>query len=171
MLFFPEVSLDIIRWTLAFTLVVGGIILMANDLRRQTILSMFSGSVLGVFLAVLGVIVIVYPDVLNIIPIVLGVYIIVSSVMTLRLTTALKQDTSSSFYIAILTSVISIICGIILITNPLGSAIALTSLIGAVGIVYGVAGIIDLVIFRNNVDKVAKYLKSHVQVIEGEEAK
>lgn len=171
MLIFPELSLDVIRWTIAIVFIVGGILLTVNDLRRQTIVSMFSGSILGVGLLIMGVVVIAYPVILDIIPIILGAYMIISSVMTLRLTSSLKTVSTSSFYIALITSIVSIICGIVLIANPLGGSIVITSLIGAVAIIYGVSGLIDLIVFRHNIDEIAKYIKSQKKVIEGKEEK
>ena len=171
MLVFPGLSLDIIRWTIAIVLIAGGILLVVNDLRRQTVASMFSGSVLGVGLLIMGIVVIVYPDVLGIIPIILGAYMIISSVMTLRLATSLKNVSNTSFYLALITSIVAIICGIILIANPLGGAIAITSLIGAIGIIYGISGLVDLIVFRHNIDEIAKYIKSQTKVIEGKEVK
>lgn len=171
MLIFPGLSLDIIRWSIALVLIIGGLVLMINDFRRQTIVSMFSGSLLGIFLLILGVIVVVHPDVLSIIPIVLGAYMVISSFMALRLASSLKEISSTSFFLSVFTSIITIICGIVLITNPFGGAIVITSLIGAVAIIYGISGLVDLLIFRHNIKEVANYIKSRTKFIDGKEEK
>ena len=169
---FPGITLEVIRWTLAIILLAAGFALIINDLRRQTLVTMFSGSLLGVLSVVLGIIVIVHPDVMGIIPIVLGAYMIISSVLTLRLASSLKgAANSSSFWIAVLTSIIEIICGTILVMNPAAGAAAMMSTIGLVLIAYGVSAFVDVFIFRQNLKELASYVKKQVKVIDGEEAK
>ena len=171
LLIFPGFSLDVIRWSLAIFLIGGGLALLINDLRRQYLGSVFFGSLLGVLLLIFGIIVVVHPDVMAIIPVVLGIYMIISSVMSLRLSASLKSISNNAFVLSILTSIVSILCGIVLIVNPFRGAIVLTSLVGIVAIVYGVAGLVDLIVFRHNIDEVSKYIKAQTKVIEGKEAK
>lgn len=171
LLIFPGVSLDIIRWSLAIILIIAGMGMVINDLRRQTVFSMFSGSLLGVFLLVMGIIIVIHPDVLAIVPIILGAWMIVSSFFTLRLTSTIKNTGDGGFWISFITSMISIICGFILIFHPMSGAVALTSVLGAVIIVYAIAGLIDLIVFRRNLDEVARGLKNTLKVVEDKEAK
>ena len=165
-LLFPGLSLDIIRWSLAAILIISGLGAIINDVRKQTVFSMFSGSLLGVFMLVMGVIIIVHPDVLSIIPVILGAWMVVSSAFSLRLSATLKNVDGSGFWLSVISSVISIVCGFVLIFRPMAGAIAITSLLGAVILVYSVFGLVDLCIFRRNMEQVAKNLKDKIKLID-----
>ncbi len=171
LLVFPGVSLDILRWIISLALIAGGLALLINDFRRQTVGSFFSGSILGIFLLILGIIVVVHPDILGIIPIALGAYMIISSFLSIRITESLREVSPSSFYISLITSVISVLCGIVLIVNPFGGAIAMTILLGAVAIVYGIFELVDLIVLRRNINEVAKYIKDKLSIFKGKDTK
>lgn len=173
MIIFPELSLDIIRWGLVVVLIALGVYAIARDVTSNSVLTMFTGSIGGVLMLVLGIIIAMHPGVLNVIPIILGVVIIVSSTFSLRLSTSLRSASAAGFYISMLTSVVAIVCGILLILNPLGSAIALTTFVGIMITIYAVASIIDLFVLRSHMQELAKQLKNRFNftrgdVVEGE---
>ena len=165
---FPNFFLTVGHWFVSISLVAGGLILIINDYRRRTIGSFLAGSILGIILIVLGIIIIAHPGIVGVlIPIVLGAYMIISSILSLRVSGALKSVSPSSFYLTLITSIIAIICGIILIVNPFEGIVALTIILGAAAIVYGIAGLADLIVLRGNIKEVAKYIKQNTKVVEG----
>jgi uncharacterized membrane protein HdeD (DUF308 family) len=165
LLIFPGLSLDIIRWSLAAILIVSGLGTIINDIRKQTFFSMLSGSLLGVFMLVMGIIIIVHPDVLAIIPIIIGAWMVVTGAFSLRLSATLKEADSSSFWLSVVSAAISIICGFALIFRPMAGAMAITSFLGAAILVYSIFGMVDLFVFRRNMEQVAKTLKDKVKII------
>ena len=167
---FPGLTLDVIRWVLAIVLLSVGIALIVNDFRRQTVLTMFSGSLLGVLSIVLGFIVITHPDIMGIMPVVLGAYMIVSSVFSLRLASSLKGG-ASSFWIALLTAIVEIICGVVLILNPMIGAAAMMSVMGIVLIAYGLSTFVEVLVLRSNLKEVASYIKAQLKYIDSKEEK
>ena len=50
-----------------------------------------------------------------------------------------------------------IICGVILIINPAGTIILITTFIGIILIVYSISNIIDMSIFKSKVKEIDKY--------------
>lgn len=156
---FPETSLSIIRWILALSLIVAGSAMILADLSRRSFVTLFTGPIAGVLALVIGMLIAIRPEVLNIVPIILGVYIIITSAFSLRLTVSLHSSTTPGFVISTLTSIISIICGIVLVSNPNESFIALGAFTGIILMLHAVSSFVDLVIFRTNLKSIAKYLK------------
>lgn len=160
LLIFPEDALAFIRYGFSILLMLIGVFMVARELTRRTIFPMFTGSTTGVLLFVLGIILLIYPNILNIIPIVLGVWIIVSSTFSLRLSASVRQKSLGAFIFSVLTSIISIVCGAILIINPTDSTVALTALVGIMVIIHAISSLLELIIFRSNLQAVSKYLKN-----------
>lgn len=163
-LIFPGVSLDIIRWALSIGLMGLGLILIINDFTKRSVLSMFSGSIGGVLLFVMGLVIMMHPAIMEIIPIVLGIWIIVSSVFSLRLSAALRSTGGAAT--STLMSTISIICGILLITRPGAGNIAIMVYVGIMLVIYAVSSLIDLIVIRSHVDKISKYFNEKVKFID-----
>ena len=161
LLIFPGTSLNLIRWGLSLGLIILGIWMIITDITRRSILSMFSGSIGGVLSLVMGIVIILYPRILDIIPIILGVWMIVSSTFSLRLTSSLRAVSNNGYLASVITTVISIVCGIILILNPTDSTVALIALIGVMVIVYAAATLIDLFILRKHLQHIAKFVKNN----------
>ena len=61
--------------------------------------------------------------------------------------------------LSIILSILTILCGIIIILNPQSSSFALTTLFGILMMVYSVIGIVNLFIFKSNVNDLVKQLK------------
>ena len=59
----------------------------------------------------------------------------------------------------IILSILTILCGIIIILNPQSSAFALTTLFGILMMVYSFVGMVNLFIFKSNVNDLVKQLK------------
>ena len=170
LLIFPELSLDVIRWGLTISLVAIGAYMIGVDLARRSMFTMLSGSIGGVFLLVVGLVIAFYPNVLNIIPVILGIWLIVSAAFSARFSAALRSASSASFWASLLTALVSITCGILLIVNPTGSTVVLTQFIGVVLMVYAVSSLVELIIFRRNLSNLAKYFKAQfkpTKVIDG----
>ena len=121
----------------------------------------FTGSIGGVILAVMGLIIALYPDVLNIVPILLGIWMIASSIASLRFSVALR---GASFVLSRLVSIATIVVGVILIANPM-SSIALTAFIGLMLMIYSTASLIEIIIFSVHLKEIATYFKKNVKSI------
>lgn len=92
----------------------------------------------------------------SLLPIVLGIFFIVNGAFKTRVSFLLRE-VNSRFTISIITSLLMILCGIVLIIRPLASAIMLTSVMGVVIFVYAVSDIIDMIVFKGRVNDIGKY--------------
>ena len=108
----------------------------------------------------MGIILLLYPDILVIlIPIVVGMFVIVNSIVDIQISLVLKDCGYNMWFLSIVLSILTIICGVIIMINPQSSSTALTTLFGILVMVYSVAGMTNLIIFKSNVNDIVKKIK------------
>ena len=156
---YPENSIKVLSTLLAIFLVVNGLylIVIGADIRNIFFIDFFPTGILSL---VLGILMILYPNTLSIIiTISLGIWFIWISIFKLRLSISLKNIDEPVWILTIITSILSIICGLILIFNPISSSIAITMFTGAIIIIYAISDLIDMIVFKKNVNKIVKHFK------------
>ncbi len=156
---YPENSIKVLSTLLAIFLVVNGLylIVIGADIRNIFFIDFFPTGILSL---VLGILMILYPNTLSIIiPIALGIWFIWISIFKLRLSISLKNIDEPVWILTIITSILSIICGLILIFNPISSSIAITMFTGAIIIIYAISDLVDMIVFKKNVNKIVKHFK------------
>ena len=159
----PGTSLEVIRWIIAIFCLAAGAYLVVSDFRRR-VLPFFSTSFVGVILLVLGFLFAVRPSIMNIFPAVIGCWFIVSAIASGRFSAALRGTSSGMF--AIITTVLSLVCGILLILNPWEGQVAMVTFAGVMMVIYGVSSLIDTLIIKHNIDDVSKAIKEAVVIKE-----
>ena len=131
--------------------------------------------VYGTVTIILGVIVIYNPEAIaSIIPIIIGRGIVISSATKLQYAIELKENLSSQWKTTMIISIISAICGVILICNPFKGAVVIMQIIGGFIIVYSILDIISTITIKKNVTAIHNALDGKVEdveVIEETEAK
>lgn|SRR5574344_2926 len=154
---FPEVSVKVISYVIALSLITCGIVLI-SDYKGSILLTNFLST--GILALCLGLIILIYPDSLVIlVPIMLGIWMIVNSIVNIELSLSLKKVGYSAWVATIILAIITILCGLLIIINPQSGTLALTTFFGILLIVYSVSDIIDLFIFKNNVNDIVKLIK------------
>ncbi|MBP3899692.1 DUF308 domain-containing protein [Candidatus Saccharibacteria bacterium] len=154
----PSLSLDIIRWIIAIGSLVIGALLIAADLGRNRAMPFFSTTLIGVVLLVIGLIFIRHERVMDIFPIVLGAIFIINAFSSSRLTMALRGTTAGRY--ATITTILAIICGILLIANPWEGSLSMMIFAGIMMIVYSASTFVDMIVLKKNVKSLTKELKS-----------
>ena len=115
----------------------------------------------------LGIMMLIYPNILSIIiPLMLGTWFIMTSIFKIRLTLYLSKIQNTPWLLLMLISILSIVCGFILILNPIDSSVAITLFIGIVIIVYAISDIINMIVLKRNLNKLTKYFKENIKIIE-----
>ena len=94
----------------------------------------------------------------SLIPIVLGIFFIINGSFKARMSFVLKKF-DKNWALSLITSIIMIICGIILIVNPMSTAIMITSIIGIILVVYSISDIIDMFIIKSRIKDFTKYFE------------
>ena len=130
--------------------------------------------VYGVVTVILGVLIITHPQAIaSIIPLVLGVAIIISSSTKLQYAFELKANNNSLWKATMIVSIISTLCGVLLLFNPFKGAVIFTHLVGGFIIAYAVLDIISTMTIRRNFKTIQKAIETAVvsdaEVIEEKE--
>ena len=157
---FPTLSLEITRWIFIIALVSAGLSMITADLTGKKRGGIISGTVLGSFNLLLGLIILINHGILSIIPIAIGFYVVISSLTKLRMTLALKEISNSAFTSSILMNIISVVSGFIIIFQPITSTAIAVMLLGIMLIVYGVSDLINIVILKSHVNEFSSKMKS-----------
>lgn len=167
MVIMPKMSLEILGVILSVILIINGVILMITDIKLNNNfipVDMLPESMLSILL---GIMMLIYPNVLSIIiPLMLGTWFIMTSIFKIRLTLYLSKIQNTPWLLLMLISILSIVCGFILILNPIDSSVAITLFIGIVIIVYAISDIINMIVLKRNIKNIAKYFKENIKIIE-----
>lgn len=154
---FPEVSLKVISYVLAGILILGGVISLIKYNGTFAVVDFLS---IGVLMIILGLIILLNPNILTIIvPIIIGIWVVFNSVFKLKISFILKDCKYNNWVLALSLALLSMLCGIVLIVNPEIGAITFTTFIGILLIVYSLSDMVDLIIFKKNVNMIAEVLK------------
>lgn len=148
----PETSLTIIAYTISILLIGNGVyqLIMGYSTVSFSLLDGFTGGILSI---ILGILILLKPLALSIvIPIAIGLWFIISSSYKLRISLALRSVNESIWLLTFVMSILMMICGIILIFNPLSGLITITKLIGILIIIYSIIDIIEAIIIKKNID-------------------
>ncbi len=123
--------------------------------------------VYGIVCAVLGVIVIGNPHgIASIIPFVIGLIIIISSATKLQYSIELKRNNNDLWKSTMIISIITIVCGILLIFNPFQGAVFITKVVGLLILLYSILDIISTVTIRNTVKQIHEAIEEHINEAE-----
>ena len=132
--------------------------------------------VYGVVTIILGVLIITHPQAIaSIIPLVLGVAIVISSSTKLQYAFELKANNNSLWKATMIVSIISTLCGVLLLFNPFKGSVVFTQLVGGFIIAYAVLDIISTMTIRRNFKTIHKAIEAAVvtdaEVLEEKETK
>lgn len=152
----PDISFNIISYLIGASLIVSGIYLFIIDSKTNNIfINVFLYAIL---LTLIGILIILNPVTLKVIlPIFLGLWFLISGIFKIRLDIYMKDE--SYFILSLITNIITVICGVILLINPVESVSAITISLGIIIVVSSISSLIDIIIFKKNINSVVKYLK------------
>lgn len=152
----PDISFNIISYLIGASLVVSGIYLFIIDSKTNNIfINVFLYAIL---LTLIGILIILNPVTLKVIlPIFLGLWFLISGIFKIRLDIYMKDE--PYFILSLITNIITVICGVILLINPVESVSAITISLGIIIVVSSISSLIDIIIFKKNINSVVKYLK------------
>lgn len=119
--------------------------------------------VYGIISVVLGIVIINNPEgVASIMPIILGVSIIISSATKLQYAFELKSNNNNLWKTTMLLSIISTICGLVLLFNPFKAISYFTKLVGVFIIIYAVLDMISTYTIKRNVKIFQKSIEESI---------
>lgn len=166
-LLFPNTILNIFSYSTAVLAIITGLYFIVLEIRTKNNLIAIDSSLFGVLLLVLGFIIIAHPNAFKtIIPLALGIWFITSSVMKFRITTILKNENFGIYLFSLIMTILSIICGVLFILNPIESSKVITSTFGLIMIIYSISDICEMIIFKKNIKKINKFFKETIAMID-----
>ena len=93
---------------------------------------------------VAGLIIIFNPEALaSIIPIILGIWIVINSAIKIQYSFYIKSDTSKKWVATLVMSLITLVCGIVLLFNPFKAASYVAQAVGLFIMVYAVIDLVE----------------------------
>ena len=145
----PKASLDTFAYVIGTIMIIYGIYSFIDSFSINPALCLFQMT--------LGICVFLNPSIFeSILPIALGIFFIISGAFSSRISFIIK-DIDNSYILSLFTSILMIICGVVLIINPGNTALVITTLIGIILIVYSVSAIVDMFVFKSRVKEIDKY--------------
>lgn len=167
LIIFPKTSLEIISYLISTLLIINGIYLIILEFGTTFRYIPLDTSLNGILSILFGIIMLIYPNMLSIIiPIILGTYFIIASIFKIKLAMHLKNIEKSPWLLTLLLAILSTICGIVLIMNPMNSSITLTLIAGVMLMIYSISDIIDMLVFKKHLNNLVKHLKKSFKIIE-----
>ena len=114
---------------------------------------------------ILGVLIIMYPKAIgSIIPFVLGIIIIINSSTKLNYALQLKKQDHNLWKSTLLVSLLTTICGLVLIFNPFQAASLITRIVGIIILIYAILDIVSSLTIRKNINKIHNAIEENVNV-------
>lgn len=108
--------------------------------------------VYGIISVILGIVVIKNPEAIaSIIPAILGISIVISSATKLQYAFELKANGNNLWKTTMVISIISTLCGIVLLFNPFKALTSFTQVVGIFIVIYAVLDMISTFTIKRNV--------------------
>ena len=174
LIFQSEITILSISYILGGILIALGVLAIIKFIKNTNNSSKSELDIVyGVVTVILGILIIKNPEAIaSIIPIILGISIIVSSATKLQYAFELKANKNSLWKTTMVISIISTLCGIILLFNPFKGAVVFTKVIGIFIVIYAILDIISTVTIKKNVSIIHTAIDRNVsdaEIIDEEE--
>lgn len=120
--------------------------------------------VYGIVTIIFGILIIKNPHAIaSVIPIVIGIGIIINSATKLQYSFELKSHKSTLWKSTMIISIISTICGIILLFNPFKGAVIITRVIGIFIVIYSVLDIFSTLSIKRSANIINIEIENNIQ--------
>ena len=119
--------------------------------------------VYGIVTAIFGIIIIKnYQMIASIIPAVIGIAIVISSAGKLNYAFQLRSQENRMWKTTMVLSIISTICGLILLFNPFAAALGIMKIIGGFIVLYAILDLISTIAIRSSVNGIHKAMEETI---------
>ena len=138
-LVFPETSGKLVCYLLASALCLLGLVRSVKYFRRRVAYSEYRlDLVSGIILLGVGVFVFAKPElIMSILPTVIGISVLIDSLVKLQSTVDMLRLHVSSWWLSLIITVVTAVFGIVMVTDPFGTAAMLLRFIGISLIIAG----------------------------------
>lgn len=155
LMIYPEISLTTLSYVIGFSFIISGIFFMIESSNKLLFMNFIT---FGMLQIIAGYVFLVYPELIKtLLPILIGIWMVVKSTIDCNFSLMLKKYSNENWFYLLALSILSIVCGFIIILNPQISSLAIITAIGAIIIVYSIANIANAIIIKNNAKKILNY--------------
>ncbi|MBQ6498160.1 MAG: DUF308 domain-containing protein [Bacilli bacterium] len=165
LIFYSEITIVSISYVIGAILIAIGVLAALRYVKTYNNINKNEMDVVyGIVCIILGIIVITNPEAIaSIIPIVVAVVIIVSSATKLQYGLELKKSDNDLWKSTIIISIISLLCGVLLIFNPFKGAVMVTRIVGILILIYALLDISSTISIKRSVKKIQSEIEEIVE--------
>ena len=156
LIFYSEVTITTISYVLGAILIAIGVIALLKFAREYKLKAKNELDIVyGVVCIILGIIVISNPKAIaSIIPFVVAIVIVISSATKLQYSLELKKENNELWKSTMIISIITMLCGVLLVFNPFQGAVVFTRVVGILILIYALLDLSSTIAIRNSVKKI-----------------
>lgn len=165
LIFYSEVTIVSISYIIGAILIAIGVLAFLRYFRAYSKASKNELDIVyGIVCVILGIIVITNPEgIASIIPIVVAVIIIVNSATKLQYSLELKKSDNELWKSTMVISLISLLCGVLLIFNPFKGAVMFTRIVGILILIYGLLDLLSTISIKRSVKQIQDAIEEIVE--------
>ncbi len=173
LIFYSEITIVSISYVIGAILVAIGVLAILKFIKaynnsNKNELDM----VYGVVSIVLGIIVITNPEgIASIIPFVVAIVIIISSATKLQYSLELKKNNNDLWKSTMIVSIITMLCGVLLIFNPFQGVVMFTRIVGILILIYAILDLSTTITIKRSVKQIRDAIEEVVEAEIVEEKK
>lgn len=175
LIFYSEITIVSISYIIGAILVAIGVLAILKFIKaynnsNKNELDM----VYGIVSVVLGIIVITNPEgIASIIPFVVAIVIIISSATKLQYSLELKRSNNDLWKSTMIISIITMLCGILLVFNPFQGAVMFTRVVGILILIYAILDLSSTIAIKRSVKQIRDAIEEVIEaeVVEEEKPK
>ncbi len=162
LIFFPQVTMTSISHVMSFCFITLGAILVFYSSKEILFMNFLS---FGVLQIIIGFIMLVYPNILTtLVPICIGVWMILKSTVDFKYSLLLKKGKVKEWFYVSIMSILSIICGIMLIVKTEIGAFSPMVVLGLFLTANCLSAILDVYIFKDNARTLVTQIKKCIKI-------
>ena len=173
LIFYSEITIVSISYVIGAILVAIGVLAILKFIKaynnsNKNELDM----VYGVVSIVLGIIVITNPEgIASIIPFVVAIVIIISSATKLQYSLELKKNNNDLWKSTMIVSIITMLCGVLLIFNPFQGVVMFTRVVGILILIYAILDLSTTITIKRSVKQIRDAIEEVVEaeIVEAKE--
>lgn len=152
----PDFVINIVSTVIGIVILIPGIVSLADYFKTKYNANL----VIGVIACILGIVFIFNSKfVSSILPFVLGIYFIVNGISKLQYSLELRKNKVVNYMPSVITSILMLVCGVLLMLNPFGGALAITQVLGISMIIYTILDIYNMITIKKEVKGIIKEFK------------
>lgn len=165
LIFYSEITIVSISYVIGAILIAIGVLALLKFVQAYNRSSRNELDIVyGIVSVILGIIVITNPEAIaSIIPFVVAIIIIISSATKLQYSLELKKNDNELWKSTMIISIISMLCGVLLIFNPFKGAVMFTRVVGILVLIYALLDISSTISIKRSVKQIHNAIEEIVE--------